>query len=79
MGRFLSVVGRKRIFYLVDLLPVLIPTYMRILKMICLGEVCKTDKPLSLSIKTFKNMPPHKKMENGIFFFQFEILATNID
>ena len=47
-------------FYLVDLLPVLIPTYMRNLKIICQGEVCKIDKPPSLSIKTLKNMTPVK-------------------
>ena len=51
---------------------------MRNLKIICQGEVCKIDKPPSLSIKTLKNMTP-EKMENGIFFFKFEILATNTD
>ena len=69
VGLFLRAVGRKRIFYLVDLLPVLIHTYMRNLKIICQGEVCKIDKPPSLSIKTLKNMTPGKD-GNGIFFFQ---------
>ena len=50
---------------------------MRNLKIIYQGEVCKIDKPPSLSIKTLKDMTP-KKMENG-FFFKFEILATDID
>ena len=40
--------------YLVDLLPVLIPTYMRNLKIICQREVGKIDKLPSLSFKTLK-------------------------
>ena len=37
-------------FYLVDLLPVLIPTYTRNLKIICQGEVCKlTNHKVCLS------------------------------
>ena len=56
-------VGRKRIFYLIDLLPVSILTYMPNSKIICQGEMCKIDKPPSLSIKTLKNMTP-EKMEN---------------
>ena len=40
--------------------------------------MCKIDKPPSLSIKTLKNMTP-EKMENEIFLFKLEILATNID
>ena len=52
-GVFMRAVGRKRIFYLVDLLPVSIPTYMPNLKIICQGEVCKIDRPSSLSIKAF--------------------------
>ena len=63
-------------FYLIDLLHVLLPTYMRNFTMICQEEVCKIDKPPSLSLKTLKNMAP-EKMENGIFFFKFEILASN--
>ena len=42
-------------FYLVDLLPVLIPTCMRNQKNNLSGEVCKIDKPPSLSIKPLKN------------------------
>ena len=63
-------------FYLVDLLPVSIPTYTQNLKIICQERVCKIDIPPSLSIKTLKNMTP-EKMETEIFLF--EILATNID
>ena len=51
---------------------------MRNLKIISQGEVCKINKPPSLSIKTLKNMTPGK-MENGIFFSKFEILVTDID
>ena len=54
-------------FYLVDLLPVLIPTYIRNFKIICQGEVCKIDKPPSLSIKTLKNMIPRKDGKWSIF------------
>ena len=75
-------VGRKCVVFLllllVDLLPVLIPTYMRNLKIICWGKVCTTDKLLSLSIKTLKNMTPGKDGKWNVFF-KFEILATNID
>ena len=46
---------------------------MRNLKLICQGEVCKIDKPPSLPVKTLKDG------KDGIFFFKFEILATNID
>ena len=56
---------------------IIILGYMRNLKIICQGNVCKIDKPPSLSIKTLKNMTPGKD-ENGIFFFKFEILTTNI-
>ena len=52
---------------LVDLLPVLIPIYMRNLKVICQREMCKTDKPLSLSIKTLKNMSQGKDGKWNIF------------
>ena len=41
-------------------------------------EVCKIDRPPSLSIKTFKKMTPGKDGKWNIFF-KFEILATNID
>ena len=58
---------RKCIFYLVDLLPVLIPTYMRNLKIICQGEVCKIDKPPSLPVKTLKDMTPGKDGRWNIF------------
>ena len=61
-----------------DLLPVLIPTYVRNLKIICQGEVCKIDKPPSVSIKTLKNMTSGKDGKWNIFF-RFEILAINID
>ena len=71
-------VGRKRIFLLIDLLPVSIPTYMPNLKVICQGEVCKIDRPPSLSIKLLKNLTPGKDGKRNIFF-KFEILATNID
>ena len=67
MGLFLGAVGRKPSFYLVDLLPELIPTYVRNLKIICQGEVCKIDKPPSLSIKTLKNMTPGK--DGKLIFF----------
>ena len=40
--------------------------------------MCKIDKPLSLSIKTFENMT-HGKDGKWIIFFKFEILATNVD
>ena len=66
VGLSLGEVGRKHIFLLADLLPVLMPTYISNLKIICQGEVCKFDKPPSFSVKTLKNMTP-------------EILATNID
>ena len=46
---------------------------MPILKIICQGEVCKIDKPPSLSIKTFKNKAPGK--DGKWIFFKFEILA----
>ena len=65
--RAVRAVRRKRFSYFVDLLPVLIPTYMRNLKIICQGEVCKIDKPPSLSIKTFKNMIPGKDGKSNIF------------
>ena len=68
----------KYFFYFVDLLPVLIPTYMRNLKIICQREVCKIDKRLGLFIKALKNMTP-EKMGNVIYLFKFEILATNIE
>ena len=55
-------------FYLVDLLPVLIPTYMLNLKITCQGEVCKIDKLPSLSIKTLKNMTPRKDGKWNISF-----------
>ena len=48
------------------------------LKIICQGEVCKIDKPPSLSIKTLKNMTSGKDGKWNTFF-KFEILATNID
>ena len=50
---------------------------MRNLKIVCQAEVCKFDKPPSLSIKTLKNMTPGK--DGKWIFFKFEILATNID
>ena len=78
VGLFLRIVGTTRFFYLVDVLPVLIPTYMRNLKIICQGEVCKIDKTLSLSIKTLKNMTLKKDGKQNIFF-TFEILAPNLD
>ena len=41
---------------------------MRNFNIVCQGEVCKFDKPQSLSIKALKNMtPPPEKMENGFF------------
>ena len=54
-------------FYLVDLLPVLIPTYMQNLKVICQGEAYKIDKAPSLSIKTLKNMTPGKDRKWDFF------------
>ena len=67
-------------FYLVDLLPVLIPTFMQNLKIICQGqgEVCKIDKLPNLSIKTLKNITPEKD-GNGIFFpnLKYLYLLTN--
>ena len=67
--------------YLVDLLLVLIPTllliptyintYMRNLKIICQGEVCKIDKPPSVSVKTLKYDPRKRwKMKYFEKFFQ---------
>ena len=41
-------------------------------------EVCKIDKPSSLSMKILKNMTPEKDGKWDIFF-KFEIFATNID
>ena len=64
-------------FYLVDLWPVIITTFMQNLKIVCQGEVCKIHKPSSLFIKTLTKLTP-RKMENEIFFFRSEILATNI-
>ena len=61
-------------FYLVHLLSVLIPTYMGNLKIICQGEVCKIDKPPSLSIKTLKNMTPGKDGKWNIFFSNLKYL-----
>ena len=52
-----------------NLLPVLIPTTCEIKKIICQGEVCKIDKPPSLSIKTLKNLITRKD-KSGIFCFQ---------
>ena len=78
VGLFLRAVGRKRNFSLVDIFPVLIPTHIRNLKIICQGEVSKTDEPPSLPIKTLKNMTP-KKDGKWTIFLKFEILATNID
>ena len=52
---------------------------MRTLKIVCQGEVCKIEKPPSLSIKTLKNMTPRKAGKLNIFVFKFKILATNID
>ena len=72
----MKAVGRKRIFYLVDLLPVSIPTYMPNLKIICQGEACKIDRPPSLSIKTLKNMTPGN---DGEWNFSNLILVSNID
>ena len=58
---------KRNIFsYLVDLLPAL-PTYMRNLKIISQGEVCKIDKPPNLSIKTLKNMTPTEDGKLNIF------------
>ena len=51
---------------------------MRNLKIICPGEVCKTDKPPSLSIKALKNVTPGNDGKWNIFF-KSEIIATNID
>ena len=52
---------------------------MRKLKIICQGEMCKIDKSPSLLIKMLKNMIPVKDGKWNIFFFKFEILATNIE
>ena len=41
---------------------------MQDLKIICQGEVCKIEKPPSLSIKTLKNMTPGK--DGKRIFFQ---------
>ena len=41
---------------------------MRNLKVICQGEMCKFDKPPSLSVKTLKNMTPGKDEKRYIFF-----------
>ena len=60
--------GGNVFFYLVDLLLVLIPTYMRNFKIICQGEACRIDKPPSLSIKTLKDMTLRKKWK--VEFFQ---------
>ena len=54
---FMRAVGNV-FFYLVDLLPVSVPTYLPNLKIICQGEVCKVDRSPSWSIKTLKNMTP---------------------
>ena len=50
---------------------------MQNVKIMGQGEVCKTDQPPSLSIKTLKNMTPRKDRKWNIFF-KFEILVTNI-
>ena len=67
-------VRRKRIILFGRLLPVLIPTYMRNLKIICRGEVCKIDKTPSLSIKTLKNMIPGKDGQWNTFFSNLKYL-----
>ena len=41
---------------------------MRNLKIICQGEVCKTEKPPSLSIKTLTIMTPGKDGKWNMFF-----------
>ena len=51
---------------------------MQNLKIMCQGEVCKTDKLPSLSIKTLKNMTPGKEGKWNIFL-KFEMLVANID
>ena len=66
---FLGESREETYFLLADLLPVLMPTYIRNLKIICQGEVCKFDKPPSFSVKTLKNITSGKD-GNGISFFQ---------
>ena len=48
---------------------------MRNLKIICQGEVCKIEKPPSLSVKTLTKYDPRKRWKRE-YFFKFEILAT---
>ena len=55
-------------FYLVDLLPVLISTYKRNLKIICQGKCVNfTSHQVCLS-KPLKILP-QENMGNGMFFF----------
>ena len=42
-------------------------------KIVYQGEVCKIDKPLSLSVKTLKSITL-EEMENGIFFSNLKYL-----
>ena len=51
---------------------------MQNLKIIFQGEVCKTDKPLSLSLKTLKNMTPGKDEKWNIFFVDQSQILENI-
>ena len=60
VGLFLRAVGRKRIFLFGRFMACINTTYMRNFKIICQGEVCKTDKLPSLFPKTLKNMTPTK-------------------
>ena len=56
-----------QLLLLVDLLPALIPTYMRNSKIICQGVVCKINKSPILSVKILKNMTPGENGKWNIF------------
>ena len=79
VGLSLRVIGRKHIFVFVRFIACINTYLFAKFKTICQGEVCKIDKPLSLSIKTLKNMTPGKDGKWNISFFKFEILETNTD
>ena len=65
--------GGNLFCHLVDLLPVLVATYTQNLMIICQGEVCKSDKIPSLSIKSLKDMT-REKLGNGTFFSNLKYL-----
>ena len=68
VGLFLEEVGRNRIF-LFGRFIACINTYLHAKFKSNLSEMCKIDKPPSLSIKTLKDMIPGKDGKWNLFFF----------